>query len=449
MTELFTTVSAIAADPTVDLDPVRLAERRAARRPRGRRPRAWEGDDPRQPLRAVARAAGGDRGSGAGKIAFAVTRDAGHRLGRRLAASPTACRSSSRRSTGCRSSSAGPPSASSRSRQSEALGLAFAVVILVVAFGSVLAMGLPIGVALAGIIVGSMLATVLSTNFFAMPDFAIFLGVMIGLGVGHRLRPVHRHPLPREPPPRPHARGGDRHRHRHRRPGRHLRGRSPSSISFLGMIVMGVSFISGLAISSAPSWSLTDRGRVAHAPARPPRVRRRAGRGQPLAGRHRHRLRRPRAGRRRSAHRRADRSASRWRCSCSLLGFFLAPLKRRGAEAGGQARARDLRLPVEPPRAAPPVAGGHRRHRHPGGARAAGARHAPRLLRREQLPGGHHHPPGLRAPGRRVRPGLQRPVLPRRAGRRGGRPARCSSRSPPTSRPTPASPSSPPPCPTR
>ena len=34
---------------------------------------------------------------------------------------------------------------------SEALGLGFAIIILIIAFGSVLAMGLPIGVALAGI----------------------------------------------------------------------------------------------------------------------------------------------------------------------------------------------------------------------------------------------------------------------------------------------------------
>ncbi|HZA77346.1 MAG TPA: MMPL family transporter, partial [Acidimicrobiales bacterium] len=39
--------------------------------------------------------------------------------------------------------------------QSEALGLAFAIVILIVAFGSVLAMGLPVGVALFGIGLGT------------------------------------------------------------------------------------------------------------------------------------------------------------------------------------------------------------------------------------------------------------------------------------------------------
>jgi RND superfamily putative drug exporter len=67
--------------------------------------------------------------------------------------------------------------------ESELLGLAFAIVILIVAFGSVLAMGLPIGVALGGIGVGSILLGILS-NTITMPDFATTLGVMIGLGVG-------------------------------------------------------------------------------------------------------------------------------------------------------------------------------------------------------------------------------------------------------------------------
>jgi RND superfamily putative drug exporter len=66
---------------------------------------------------------------------------------------------------------------------SELLGLAFAIVILIVAFGSVLAMGLPIGVALAGIGVGSVIIALLS-NVLTTPDFAMTLGIMIGLGVG-------------------------------------------------------------------------------------------------------------------------------------------------------------------------------------------------------------------------------------------------------------------------
>jgi len=66
---------------------------------------------------------------------------------------------------------------------SEVLGVAFAIVILIVAFGSVLAMGLPVGVALFGIGIGTVLVTLLS-NVLTIPDFATFLGIMIGLGVG-------------------------------------------------------------------------------------------------------------------------------------------------------------------------------------------------------------------------------------------------------------------------
>ncbi len=66
---------------------------------------------------------------------------------------------------------------------SETLGIAFAVVILILAFGSVLAMGLPVGVALAGIGVGTILVGFVS-QVLTLPNFATILGVMIGLGVG-------------------------------------------------------------------------------------------------------------------------------------------------------------------------------------------------------------------------------------------------------------------------
>ena len=65
----------------------------------------------------------------------------------------------------------------------ELLGVAFAIVILIVAFGSVLAMGLPIGVALFGIGLGGAVTTLLS-HVLSIPEFAPFIGVMIGLGVG-------------------------------------------------------------------------------------------------------------------------------------------------------------------------------------------------------------------------------------------------------------------------
>jgi putative drug exporter of the RND superfamily len=66
---------------------------------------------------------------------------------------------------------------------SEVLGLAFAIVILILSFGSVLAMGLPVGVALAGIGVGTILGGLIS-HLVTLPEFASTLGVMIGLGVG-------------------------------------------------------------------------------------------------------------------------------------------------------------------------------------------------------------------------------------------------------------------------
>jgi RND superfamily putative drug exporter len=132
---------------------------------------------------------------------------------------------------------------------SETLGLAFAVVILVVAFGSVLAMGLPIGVAISGIITGTLIVSILS-NLITLPDFTRFLGIMIGLGVGidYALFIVTRY------------RENLRHGHTPEEAASvaiDTAGRAVAFagvtvvISFLGMMVMGVSFIQGIAISSA------------------------------------------------------------------------------------------------------------------------------------------------------------------------------------------------------
>ena len=67
--------------------------------------------------------------------------------------------------------------------ESEVIGLAFAIVVLIISFGSVLAMGLPIAVALAGVSLGITLTGIIS-NVTVMPDFATVIGAMIGLGVG-------------------------------------------------------------------------------------------------------------------------------------------------------------------------------------------------------------------------------------------------------------------------
>ena len=143
----------------------------------------------------------------------------------------------------------GQPFAEFETPESEVLGLAFAIVILIVAFGSVLAMGLPVGVALAGISVGTMLL-LLSTNFLAVPDFAQFLGLMIGLGVGidYALFIVTRY------------RENLHHGHSVEEASSiaiDTAGRAVAFagitvvISFLGMLVMNVAFVSGLAIGAA------------------------------------------------------------------------------------------------------------------------------------------------------------------------------------------------------
>jgi RND superfamily putative drug exporter len=66
---------------------------------------------------------------------------------------------------------------------SEGIGMLAAIAILLIAFGSVLAAGLPIIVALFGLGVGLATATLLS-HVFMVPDWAPQLVVMIGLGVG-------------------------------------------------------------------------------------------------------------------------------------------------------------------------------------------------------------------------------------------------------------------------
>ena len=65
----------------------------------------------------------------------------------------------------------------------EVLGLVAAVIILLLAFGSVIAMGLPIGMALIGLGVG-VSALSLVTYLVDIPSFAPVVGAMVGLGVG-------------------------------------------------------------------------------------------------------------------------------------------------------------------------------------------------------------------------------------------------------------------------
>ncbi len=148
---------------------------------------------------------------------------------------------------------------------SEALGLAFAVIILIVAFGSVLAMGLPVAVALVGIGIGGA-GVILFSNLIDVPEFAPFIGIMIGLGVGidYALLIITRH---RE---QLHA-------------GHDVResvgiamdtaGRSvlfagaTVVVSVLGMLLMGIGFVQGLAVTAAFTVLLTVLASVTLLPA--------------------------------------------------------------------------------------------------------------------------------------------------------------------------------------
>ncbi len=66
---------------------------------------------------------------------------------------------------------------------SELIGVGVAIIVLLVAFGSVVAMGLPIVTALMGIFAGAAGVGVLSA-FLDVPEFSLILSAMIGLGVG-------------------------------------------------------------------------------------------------------------------------------------------------------------------------------------------------------------------------------------------------------------------------
>jgi RND superfamily putative drug exporter len=66
---------------------------------------------------------------------------------------------------------------------SEIIGIGAAVLVLLVAFGSLVAMSLPIVVALSGILIGTSAIGILSGQM-AVPQIATIVGVMLGLGVG-------------------------------------------------------------------------------------------------------------------------------------------------------------------------------------------------------------------------------------------------------------------------
>jgi len=148
---------------------------------------------------------------------------------------------------------------------SEVLGLAFAIIILVFAFGSVLAMGLPVGTAFGGIASGVTVVT-LASNLVTMPDFATTLGVMIGLGVGidyalfivTRYREARQRGLPCDQATAESVDTAGR---------AVLFAGTTVVISLLGMLIMGVGFMNGMAIGASITVAFTMLASVTLLPA--------------------------------------------------------------------------------------------------------------------------------------------------------------------------------------
>ena len=143
----------------------------------------------------------------------------------------------------------GQPFADFEPPSSEVIGIGFAIVILIAAFGSVLAMGLPIGMALAGIASGVAVVGI-ATQFVAMPDFTLVVALMIGLGVGidYALFIVVRYREDLHHGMEANAAAG----HAIDTAGRAVIFAGITVIiSLLGMLVMGLDFIRGIGIGSA------------------------------------------------------------------------------------------------------------------------------------------------------------------------------------------------------
>ena len=149
--------------------------------------------------------------------------------------------------------------------ETEAIGLAFAIFVLIAAVGSVVAMGVTVGTALLGVGIGAM-GIVIISNVMTVPDFASTIGVMIGIGVGidyalfiiNRFREWVRHGLDL-----PDAVGA----------ALDSAGRSvvfagaTVVLSLLGLLLVGLPFVSGLGISAAVTVAIVMAGSITLLPA--------------------------------------------------------------------------------------------------------------------------------------------------------------------------------------
>jgi putative drug exporter of the RND superfamily len=147
----------------------------------------------------------------------------------------------------------------------EGIGFMFAIVILLITFGSVLAMGLPIASALFGIGIGLSLI-MLFANFLSVPDFTPQLASMIGIGVGidyalfivTRYRQQLHHGLdPEQATVVAITTSGKAV----------LFAGTIVVISLLGILLMGFAFVEGLAIGGAATVAVTMLASVTLVPA--------------------------------------------------------------------------------------------------------------------------------------------------------------------------------------
>jgi len=228
---------------------------------------------------------------------------------------------------------------------SNGIGVGAAAIVLLIAFGSLLAMGLPIATALMGI--GSGLAlTALIGHIFPAPSFSSIVAAMIGLGVGvdYALFIVTRFRSELHEG----AQAADAVVTAMRTAGRAvLTAGSTVVIGMLGLLVLRQSLLNGVAIAAATTVAMTVLGSLTLLPALLGFTGDRLGR--PVAAEHLPREQAVRAGPRFPAHRR-----------------------RRGTQAGPFGRKRDTGgAAMGLGGAAAPRAGGSRvRGFHPGAGRA-------------------------------------------------------------------------------
>ena len=242
--------------------------------------------------------------------------------------------------------------------ESELIGLGFAIIVLILAFGSVLAMGLPIGVALFGVGVGASVVALFS-NLVTIPDFATTLGAMIGIAVGidYALFIVTRY--------RENLKQGQSFEEATVN-AMDTAGRAvvfagvTVVISLLGMLLIGLEFISGLGIGAATTVAVTMIASITLLPAllgfAGDRIEVTRWRGIIAAGFVAVTLVRARVVDRPAADRgaacRGD-DAGRLRC-CPVASRVAGPHREAGTP--------DVAVPVEPCRSSAPVAVVGRRH---------------------------------------------------------------------------------------